>query len=113
MEIKSYARDNIEVIELKGDLDGNSSSMLQEELESVVTPDCRCLVIDMKNCPFVSSAGLRALLIAAKMLKTNAGKVVLAGLSDEVEEIMEMTGFEPYFEYAESVDEYLEKTGEG
>jgi len=38
-------------------------------------------------------------------MRSNEGMVSLTGLSEEVKDVMEMTGFEPYFEYHESVDE--------
>ena len=108
MEIKSDIRDGISIVELYGNLDGNSAPQLQEEVERIAGPDCSCLMLGMKDCEFVSSAGLRVLLISAKLLKNNNGSVILAGLSDEVKEVMEMTGFEPYFKYYESIEEALE-----
>ena len=112
MELTSNERAGITIIELNGDLDGNSAPQLQEEIEKTVTPDCNCLALEMTNCEFVSSAGLRVLLISAKLLKKNNGVVALIGLSDEVKDIMEMTGFEPYFEYQESIDQCCNTYGE-
>ena len=105
MELTSTERAGIKIIELHGNLDGNSAPQLQEEIEKIVTSDCKCLTLNMTDCEFVSSAGLRVLLISAKLLKKNNGLVVLSGLSEEVKDIMEMTGFEPYFEYKESIDD--------
>jgi anti-anti-sigma factor len=105
MEIHFEDQGPIKIVELDGDLDGNTAPQLQDVIEQKVTEESRCLIIDMKKCGFVSSAGLRVLLISAKLMRNNEGMVSLTGLSEEVKDVMEMTGFEPYFEYHDSVDE--------
>ena len=50
------------------------------------------LVLDMKELSYVSSAGLRVLLVAQKKM-SRIGSMKLTGVCDEVMEVLEMTGF--------------------
>ena len=47
----------------------------------------------MSECPYVSSAGLRTLLTIGKKVKINKGHMNIINLSEEVKDVMEMTGF--------------------
>ena len=66
------------------------------------------LVLDMEQCDYISSAGLRVMLMVAKMLANKKGKVALAGLSEEIYDVMEMTGFAHFFEIYDTVSEAVE-----
>ena len=103
MEIKSYVKENATVVSLDGNLDGQTAEYAQENLINYVVPNCT-IVIDMSKCLYVSSAGLRILLMTAKQLAKIGGTGVFAGLSEEVKDVMEMTGFSSIFESYNSVD---------
>lgn len=96
MEINIKDIDNKKYIELIGNLDGNSSNDATEKILDVLN-DNNDIVIDMSNCPYVSSAGLRMLLTIGKSVKINSGRMNIINLLDEVKEIMEMTGFSGIF----------------
>lgn len=104
MEIKSYLKTGVEVFELHGKLDVNTAPQVQEELMAKVGQDCR-LVLDMKDCDYVSSAGLRFMLVIAKQLTKVGGHGAIANLLEEVKDVMEMTGFDNLFNVYEDVDE--------
>lgn len=96
MEINSYLQDGATVFELSGKLDVNTAPKVQEEVMACVCAECR-LVLDMKKCDYVSSAGLRVLLVIAKQLTKVGGYGVLANLLEEVRDVMQMTGFDNLF----------------
>ncbi len=104
MEIKSYLRDGAEIFELHGKLDVNTAPKVQEEVMAKVGQDCR-LVLDMKDCDYVSSAGLRVMLVIAKQLTKVGGYGVIANLLEEVKDVMQMTGFDNLFKSYESIDQ--------
>mgnify|MGYP000465144414 CR=1 FL=1 len=106
MEIKFETKDKIKIIRLIGDLDGNSVTEVREEIISHIDDNSK-LVIDMRECEYVSSAGLRLLLIIAKKVKAVGGKGVLAGLVDEVKDVMEITGFDHMLTSYETVDQAI------
>jgi anti-sigma B factor antagonist len=57
-------------------------------------------VLDMTACNYVSSTGLRVLLYTKKVAAAKGLKIYLKGVSDEVKDIMYVTGFDNFFDYA-------------
>ena len=58
------------------------------------------VVLDMTACKYVSSTGLRVLLYTKKVAVAKGLKLSLKGVSDEVKDIMSVTGFDNFFDYA-------------
>lgn len=79
-------------IKLIGNLDGISSSDVTDKILKEIEGD-NSIVIDMSDCPYVSSAGLRTLLTIGKSIKMKNGSMHIINLVEEVKEIMDMTGF--------------------
>ena len=61
----------------------------------------------------MSSAGLRVMLLIAQKSKQTQKRVVIAGLSEEILEVMEMTGFSEMFEKYKTIDEALKIISQG
>lgn len=84
-------QDGKAVIRIKGWLDSQTAPELDKFVRSSLT-DVTDLVFDLSELKYISSAGLRVLLYASKvMLKQGSMKVT--GCSDEILEIFEITGF--------------------
>ncbi len=111
MELSINEIGNIKVINVKGRLDGNTSPKAQEELIPLLQSGTK-IIINMAECDYVSSAGLRLLLVIAKTLKSKGGKGVIAGLLAEVKEVMEMTGFDRMYENYSDTDDALKALNE-
>ncbi len=106
MEINIIKRDGATVIELSGSLDGNTVTPAQERIMPLLSSKAS-LVLDLKGCNYISSAGLRLILMAAKQLSLQNGVLVLSGLSEEIKDVMEMTGFGNFFKCFDCVDTAL------
>lgn len=96
MDVRAVKKDGKADVKLIGNLDGTSSDMAAEKILSVLEAGID-LTIDMEQCPYVSSAGLRVLLSVGKRIKLNNGKMRIVNLIEEVKEIMEITGFSSIF----------------
>ncbi len=83
-------------IQLIGRLDGNSSNDVTEKVLDALN-ESNSIVIDMEECPYVSSAGLRSLLTIGKSVKMKSGHMNIINLGEDVKEIMEITGFSGIF----------------
>jgi len=79
-------------ISLQGRLDTTTAPQLQEELESVFN-DAKAVYLDFSELIYVSSAGLRVLLIGMKAAKAKSAEFTLKNVSEEIMEVLEMTGF--------------------
>jgi anti-sigma B factor antagonist len=65
------------------------------------------IVVDLSGLDYVSSAGLRCFMLAAKQAGTQGGKIVLAALRPVVAEIFQISRFDMVFELHPSVREAL------
>jgi len=110
MEITTQTDQNVTVIAIIGNLDGNTATAAQEKILPHITPGCS-LVFDMEKCIYISSAGLRLLLVVAKQLNKVGGAGVYAALTQETSDIMKMTGFDNMFTSFPTLDEATKSFG--
>ncbi len=66
-----------------GDIDGSTAPVLQDQILAVAQPGCR-LLLDMTQVSYMSSAGLRVMLLLHRQISGGKGKVVLVGLSEDI-----------------------------
>src|SRR6266446_2342625 len=104
MQIDIKTKGDIAIATLAGEIDGKTAPEVQEKLLPVIADHSR-IVIDMSQVTFLSSAGLRMLLLLYRQASTHNGKVALAGLQDPIQDVMSITGFLNYFKVAKSVEE--------
>lgn len=112
MEITISSRDDVQVATVSGRIDSASAQDAQEQLSGAVTPGGK-LVLDMTACDYLSSAGLRVLLWIAKAVARDGGAAVVAGLADDIRDVMEMTGFGSLFTNYATLDEAVAGIQEG
>lgn len=114
MEIKNYNQDGHIIVELDGSLDSNTVSMAESKVMPLIDVKSY-MILDLSKCNYVSSAGLRLLLMVTKELASKGGYLTLTGVCDEVKDVMEMTGFSCFFKAFKDIPEALEalKKGEG
>lgn len=106
MQIDIKTQDGITVAAIKGAIDGKTSAEAQATLTPLLSNGSR-LILDMTDVTYLSSAGLRVLLLIYRQSTSASGKLALVGLSDEVKDIMNVTGFLKFFNACESVDAAL------
>lgn len=76
---------------IEGRLDTATAPVLEEELDKVLI-EAEELVFDMTDLEYISSAGLRVILKAQKVMN-NKGTMILTGVNESIMEIFEITGF--------------------
>lgn len=79
-------------IALEGRLDTNSSPMLENELKGSLT-NVTELVLDLTKLAYISSAGLRVLLAAQKIMNAQKGSMVIRNANADIMDVFEVTGF--------------------
>lgn len=77
-----------------GRLDGASAPAAEQEVKALIDAGKTSVVIDLAQVDYVSSAGLRVLLLAAKGCRAQGGQAVLAGVAPAVLEVLRMSGFD-------------------
>ena len=78
-------------IAIEGRLDTVTAPQLETEVKSSVD-GIKELIFDMSKLDYISSAGLRVLLSAQKIMNKQ-GKMIVRGANDAIMEIFEVTGF--------------------
>lgn len=106
MDINITEKDGISIAGIIGNLDTATSFDAQEKILPLITKDIK-IIIDMIKCEYVSSAGLRTLLLIAKKIRQVGAKGVMSCVSDEIKDVMEMTGFDDMFDTFLTVDEAI------
>jgi anti-anti-sigma factor len=88
------------VLSPQGRLDHDSSEAFRAALEGFLdgARDGRCIVLDLAALEYVSSAGLRCFMLAAKQAGAQGGRILIAAMRPLVAEIFQISRFTTLFE---------------
>ncbi|MFI7386478.1 STAS domain-containing protein [Streptomyces sp. NPDC049813] len=98
------------VVALEGEINSTTSGGLQSQLLPLIGQGA-VVLIDLTGISYISSAGLRTLLIVHRHAQQLAAEITLVGLSEEVSFVMSATGFLDFFKIAEDLAAELERAG--
>ena len=107
MELKCENRGDIRVVHVAGRIDGSNADAFGLALRDMSGGGNHHLLIDMGAVPYINSAGLRAVLAAAKNQQKHDERCVICGLSGEVREIFDLAGFLNILQVYPSVEEAI------
>lgn len=96
MQVTETTEGEVVVLAVQGRLDSNTSKQLDEVLAAQVQSK-PAVVLDFSGLEYISSAGLRVLLKAAKQGRAGGGKLALCALSPHVREVFDISGFSSIF----------------
>ncbi len=80
------------VVRVDGRLDGNTAPEFGEFIMQKIRPDDQAIIFDATGLEFISSAGLRELVVLAKRLAGRRARAVFVGLKPGVREALEISG---------------------
>ena len=109
MEVMEKRQDEICILGLLGRLDSNTSPDFEKKIFEVIDHGTTSVVVDFESLDYISSAGLRVLLKAAKELKRSEGKIVLCSMKDYINEVFEIAGFVSLFPIVSSVGDAVKE----
>jgi len=90
MTIEKKMENGKMILKISGRLDTQTAPELEKTMEDM--EDCKELILDMAELEYISSAGLRVILKAQKLMNTK-GEMKLTGVNESVMEVFEITGF--------------------
>ncbi|MBO5424458.1 MAG: STAS domain-containing protein [Lachnospiraceae bacterium] len=93
MDITKKEQGNELVMAISGRLDTNSAPALIEAIEESLDDGVERFILDMEECDYVASSGLRAILGAQKKMNSLHGTMIVKNVVGDVMEVFEMTGF--------------------
>ncbi len=92
MQISTRTSGDIHIVGIAGSLDSSTSPEAQKSLDQLLA-SAKKIVLDFSSLDYISSAGLRVLLGAAKKLRASGGALGMFGLNPSVREVFDISGF--------------------
>lgn len=92
MKITSEKQGEEHCLALAGRLDATTAPQLEEAVKQALEAGVQKLKLDLKEMPYISSAGLRVLLVAQKQMMKRQG-MRLVNVGETVLDVFKMTGF--------------------
>ena len=105
MSITFEQAGNATIASLEGRLDSTNSPAVEAELFKQL--DDKGFVLDLSKLDYISSAGLRVVLVVAKRLKQSGSAFLLAGMQPHIRDVFEISGFLSILDIADSRDEAI------
>lgn len=93
MKIEETKSGRTLVVAVDGRLDARSAPSFQDQLLGRIEGGETALLLDLSGLDFLSSAGLRVLLIVAKRLRDGDGRFAVCSLRDNIDEVFRISGF--------------------
>lgn len=109
MELIVSEQQPFTVVKVKGKLDTGTADAFQELCLQLLADGKNQLALDFEQLSYLSSAGLRGILIAGKKAKAAKGKLVICHLSGMAGEVFSMSGFDGIFSVYKDLAELLAK----
>ena len=110
MSVEIVPAATADVVRVSGSIDAKTAPAIGEAVQPALAGK-RDIVIDLSDVDYVSSAGLRLLLVAYRKVQAESRKLVLAGVKPDIAQVMSHTGFLPFFTLAPSADAALQELG--
>lgn len=93
MNIEQRIEDGITILSPHQKLDTATAPPAGQAFSNLIDQGVRRIIVDFSDVPYISSAGLRVLLLTAKQLRAKGGELRICGLNDAVQEVFEISGF--------------------
>jgi len=106
MEITERRTGEVVTLSLSGKLDTTTAKAFEAKILAQIDSGDRRFIVDLAQLDYISSAGLRVLVLAGKRLGGN-GKIVLCSLKNPVREVFDIVGFSSIFPVYASHDDAL------
>lgn len=107
MELEKYMRGRVTVLAFQGELDSTTAADTRERISELMPSD-GAVLLDLDGMTYMSSAGLRVLLLVYRQAREAGVPLALARLSPDVTEVMTETRFIDFFTVVDSVDAGVE-----
>ena len=105
LAIESVA--NAHIVALQGQINSTNAASTETEILALINPENKNLLLDFSALDYISSAGLRLVLVVAKRLKQDGGQLVLCSMQPHIREVFDISGFLAILNVVETRSEAL------
>ena len=106
MELKSFEKEGVLVFQVNGEINISTSPDLKKSFEK---QPCKKIVVDLEKVNYIDSSGLATLVELLKKTKSQGGNLGLAGMSDKVKSLFEITKLDKLFLIFPNRDEAISR----
>lgn len=99
MEVQIVKEGNVNVVKIIGRLDTTTAAALEKEVSPLFVPHAE-VVFDFAELAYISSSGLRVVLMAHKKITATGGTFTLKNVIPEIKTVFDMTGFSSILRFA-------------
>ena len=103
MDLQTKVENNVIVISISGRLDAVTAPEYEKRIREMIDSGDINFVVDFEQLDYISSAGLRGLLVMSKLLNAKGGRACLANVNGNVRSVFDMCGFNTVFKMENSV----------
>ena len=94
LTVRGEQRDQVLIAKAGGRVDGTNARDFQDALETLLREDVAGVVLDLEDLSYISSAGLRVILLISKQLQGKSAKFGVCSLSSSISEVFQISGFD-------------------
>jgi anti-sigma B factor antagonist len=98
-EARVRSRGEVEVIELRGQLDGSAAASMADALDQVVAATPAVLVLEFEHVSYINSTGIALIVGALGRVRSLATEVRVCGLSEHYRHIFEITRLSDFMRF--------------
>lgn len=107
MDLHTQTSNGVLVVAPEGRIDGINALQFQEAVNGKIDNSVSGVVINMGDLNYISSAGLRAVLLISKALQQREAKLVLCALQAPIREVFQISGFDQIIAICDDLNEAL------
>ena len=93
MNISFEEKDGVSILNLAGRMDATTVIHFEDAFRSKIEENASKIIINLAELEYISSAGLRGILIAEKSSKANKSTLAFCTMQDMVAEVFKISGF--------------------
>lgn len=93
MQTRLEATDNYKIIHVKGRIDSLTATAFEENACNYIQESAKKVILNFSEVNYISSAGLRSLLLIAKKGKETGLQIILCGMNESISDVIRITGF--------------------
>ncbi len=98
-------RQNCTVMSFSGELNSVTAPEADAAIAAVCKEGCMALIFDFAALTYLSSAGLRSILIGAKNMRERGGRFAVANAGEKIQRVFQLSGLARHFASFASIDE--------
>jgi anti-sigma B factor antagonist len=105
MDVSFTEKDDWTIVTVEGRMDTVSAPDFESKVQERIAEGAKRVVIDLSKLEYISSAGLRSILVAGKRSAATGGQLCCCGLQGVVKKVFEISGFTSLFTIHDSLED--------